>query len=137
MNNENIEPKKKDDENGTANGTRRNLTTRTKPCRQIQVEAKEEKQPKLNESKTHNDTYCKDWVAHIPTEINDTLAQSERTSVENTSLNSSNLNITSVSRKTPEYRCDENEKFVSQRTKKDRNTTVPKKKNDQSPIWYV
>ena len=138
INNKNMEPKKKPDENGTANAERRKITTGTKPCRQIQVEAKEEKEPKLNESRTHNETYCKDWVAKVtctPTEMNDTLAQNEPSSVENTSLSSSNLNITSVSRKTPEYRCDENDKFVSQRTRKDRNTTVSKKKNDQSPIW--
>ena len=112
----------------------------TKPCRQIQVESNEKK---LNDSITHNETYCKNWVANIPSvNKNDTLAQVETPSVENTSFDTSSLNsnITSVSRRKPEYSKEnenESEKFVSQRTKKNRNLILNKKKSVESPIWYV
>ena len=105
-----------------------------KPCRQIQLEdVNATQQAELNT--IHNETYCKNWVAQIDTNVMQ-LAQVE-SPIENTSLDLSSLNITSVSRNKPEYSSKQNEKFVSQKTKKSKSLTLQQKDNLQNTIWYI
>ena len=84
--------------------------------------------PSQNEQeKIHNTTYCRDWVQKV-NDPNASLAQSDH-SVEKTSFDFSSLNITSVSNNKPELKFETQEKFVSQRHKREI-TQLPKKNPD-------
>ena len=75
---------------------------------------------KISDGKSHNVTYCMEWVSKDLLNPNTSLAQSDKSSTKNegtsVDLDLSSLNITSISHnKAPE--CTEGEKFISQRHK--------------------
>ena len=84
----------------------------------LELEKKEENLRK--EEKTHNDTYCRDWVSKSINYKNVSLAQSDGSDIERTSLDGldiSSLNITSVSNRNKQEDTGSQQKFISQRHK--------------------
>ena len=85
------------------------------------------------DEKTHNTTYCKDWISlnckwvGQTNTLNNSLAQSDG-DVDKTSFELSSFNITSITHsKTPECKA---EKFISQRHVKREITKLPTSKKD-------
>ena len=83
--------------------------------------------------KTHNKTYCNDWVKSINNLTNVSLAQNDE-NVDRTPFDLSSLDITSVSRNKPEYSVEKHEKFISQKKKDHQFTTVPKRKPESETM---
>ena len=100
-----------------------------KACKQISINSRSLPQPTEQQDKSHNNTYCKEWLSKM--DYHDQLSLTAQNSPPSEQMSASSFNLSSVSHKVPESQTTT--KFVSQRLQVASSSKV---KNKENITWY-